>query len=422
MSETAPILFTAGGEAFTSASSNGHLRVQLNAFAERVDYHQQNVLMSELTVRYAKISQMLDRRNRDLSESNATRQEAQRLAHLGNWRVNLITQTIVWSDTMYELLALDSSQKPNLDNFMARVHPDDLAMVQQATTSLMQGHAPTDLVYRLVMPGGHIHWVRAQHVPEFNEYGVATSMHGTMQDITDAKNAELALIKNNGYLEALVQEIVQEIFSAQQATIYALVKLAESRDDDTGEHIERTSQYCRRLAQLVREQSPYAAQVDDSFIENITLASPLHDIGKVGIPDHILLKPGRLTPEEFELMKTHVTIGYQTLATVEQSYPNSGYLRVGMDIARYHHEKWDGSGYREGLSGEAIPLSARIMAIGDVYDALRSRRVYKEPFPHEECVRIILGGRGQHFDPVLTDLFVANQEDFRSIFDKSRHT
>ena len=157
MSETAPILFTAGGEAFTSASSNGHLRVQLNAFAERVDYHQQNVLMSELTVRYAKISQMLDRRNRDLSESNATRQEAQRLAHLGNWSVNLITQTLVWSDTMYELLALDPSQMPSM--LATRSLPSFAAISLQGTAiALMSQRISTpsisELLYNSVAPQG----------------------------------------------------------------------------------------------------------------------------------------------------------------------------------------------------------------------------------------------------------------------------
>ena len=153
------------------------------------------------------------------------------------------------------------------------------------------------------------------------------------------------------------------------------------------------------------------------MIHNIGLASSLHDIGKVGIPDYILLKPGKLTPEEFEIMKTHVTIGYDTLASVKKAYPANKFLEIGMEIARYHHERWNGSGYRDGLSGEAIPLSARIMAISDVYDALRSRRVYKEPYTHETSLRIIADARGQHFDPVLTDLFLQHHNEFRQIYD-----
>ncbi len=149
-------------------------------------------------------------------------------------------------------------------------------------------------------------------------------------------------------------------------------------------------------------------------------ASPLHDVGKVGIPDALLLKPGRLTSEEFEVMKTHVTLGYETLASVEKLYSGNKFLRFGMDIARYHHEKWDGSGYMEGLAGEAIHCRARIMALADVYDALRSRRVYKEPFPHEKAVEIITQGRGTHFDPAPVDLFLKNELSFRDIFDQSQ--
>ncbi len=148
-------------------------------------------------------------------------------------------------------------------------------------------------------------------------------------------------------------------------------------------------------------------------------ASPLHDIGKVGIPDAILLKPARLTPEEFEIMKTHVEIGYQTLISVEKHYPNNAFIRMGTDIARYHHEKWNGSGYLHGLSGEAIPLSARIMAVADVYDALRSKRVYKPAYPHERCVEIIAEVRGAHFDPPLVSLFMKNHVRFGEIFDRS---
>jgi len=149
------------------------------------------------------------------------------------------------------------------------------------------------------------------------------------------------------------------------------------------------------------------------------LASPLHDIGKVGIPDHILLKPGKLTPEEFAVMKTHVIIGYETLASVNASYPGNGYLQMGMDIARFHHEKWDGSGYMDGLKGEDIPLSARILALCDVYDALRSRRVYKEPFSHEKSREIILNGKGRHFDPVLVEAFNEHHTAFGEIFNQS---
>lgn len=173
------------------------------------------------------------------------------------------------------------------------------------------------------------------------------------------------------------------------------------------------------MAALLREGSVYAAQIDDRFVDNNAKASPLHDIGKVGIPDAILLKPGRLTPEEFAVMKTHVDIGYKTLASVQKHYPGNDFLQIGIEIARCHHEKWDGSGYQQGLAGTDIPLSARIMAVSDVYDALRSRRVYKEPYSHEKSTDILMSGRGSHFDPVLVDVFLAHQDEFRAIFDTS---
>jgi len=222
----------------------------------------------------------------------------------------------------------------------------------------------------------------------------------------------------NEQLEELVREKVKEITSSQVATIHALVKSAESRDDDTGAHIERTAGYCRLIAEKLFEDKLYADIVDRDFIDNIEMASPLHDIGKVGIEDAILLKPGQLTFEEFEIMKTHVTKGYETLASVESVYHENAFLKLGMEISRYHHEKWDGRGYMSGLSGEDIPLSARIMALSDVYDALRSKRVYKEPFSHEKTLGIITDGRGLHFDPVLVDVFMKHHSLFEEVFDR----
>ena len=222
----------------------------------------------------------------------------------------------------------------------------------------------------------------------------------------------------NEELEELVKEKVKEISASQIATIHALVKSAESRDDDTGAHIERTASYCRLLAEKLLEEEIYRETVDHNFVENIEMAAPLHDIGKVGIADAILLKPGRLTPEEFVVMKTHVSIGYETLASVANFYPGNSFLKLGMEISKCHHEKWDGTGYLGGLSGENIPLSARIMALSDVYDALRSRRVYKEPFPHEMTMGIINEGRGLHFDPILVDIFKKYDTLFEAIFDR----
>jgi putative two-component system response regulator len=152
------------------------------------------------------------------------------------------------------------------------------------------------------------------------------------------------------------------------------------------------------------------------FLESIYKASPLHDIGKVGISDAILLKPGKLTNEEFEIMKTHVDIGYQTLLRIGQRYKNNAFLKMGLDITRYHHEKWDGSGYPLGLSGDDIPLSARIMAISDVYDALRSKRVYKAAYSHEKSCVIMAEAKGRHFDPRLVDIFLGANTEFETLY------
>jgi len=239
----------------------------------------------------------------------------------------------------------------------------------------------------------------------------------------EERNRQLAISEGklrvyNEHLEELVEEKVKEIYASQIATIHALVKSAEARDDDTGAHIERTSAYCKIIAEKAREAGIYRSIIDDDYPENLAKASPLHDIGKVGIPDAILLKPGRLTGEEFDIMKTHVTIGYETLASVEKSYPGNAFLKLGMEIAKDHQEKWDGSGYAGGLSGEDIPLSARIMALSDVYDALRSKRVYKDGFPHQKAVDIIAEGRGSHFDPLLVDIFLQHHLLFKEIFDR----
>ena len=222
----------------------------------------------------------------------------------------------------------------------------------------------------------------------------------------------------NVHLEELVRDKVYEISASQIATIHALVKAAESRDDDTGAHIERTASYCKLIADKLWDAGLYPDDVDFFYAENIEKASPLHDIGKIGIADAILLKPGRLTPEEFEIMKTHVLKGYETLASVAKYYPSNTFLKFGMEISLYHHEKWDGSGYMSGLSREDIPLSARIMAVSDVYDALRSKRVYKEAFSHEKSIGIIAEGRGSHFDPVLIDVFMKDHTLFRDIYDR----
>gem|GEM_PF-2002883 len=192
---------------------------------------------------------------------------------------------------------------------------------------------------------------------------------------------------------------------SQMSTIFALAKLAESRDDATGKHIERVQRLCEVLVDTLIANPAFASTVDQRFATLLSNAAPLHDVGKVGIPDAVLLKPGPLTAEEFEVVKRHTVIGAETLAAVSKNHPSNEFIRMGMDIARSHHERWDGTGYPDGLAGNQIPLSARVMSVADVYEALRSPRSYKPAMPHDEAVRIIVDGAGKAFDPAIVKAF-----------------
>jgi len=209
----------------------------------------------------------------------------------------------------------------------------------------------------------------------------------------------------------------KKINEGQEVMISALVQLSESRENHADRHIERTGLLCRFIAYELSRTPDYAEYIDDVYIENIFRASQLHDIGKVGIPDRILLKPGKLTEEEFGIMKKHASIGADTLRKVQNEHPENRFLNMGIIIAQYHHEKWDGSGYPEGLAGEDIPLSARIMAVVDVYDALRTKRVYKAAYSHEESIIIIEKDRGNAFDPMICDILLRNQKKIEDIYD-----
>ncbi len=220
----------------------------------------------------------------------------------------------------------------------------------------------------------------------------------------------------NAYLEQQVAMRTRELAGIQEVTILAMASLAETRDTDTGNHIRRTQHYVRALAQALSAHPRFVRTLSPAYIELLFKSAPLHDIGKVGVPDRILLKPGRFTPEEFEIMKRHTVLGYEAIARAEADLGRPvPFLSMAKDIALYHQEKWDGSGYPEGRRGDDIPLSARLMAVADVYDALISRRVYKDGMPHEKAVAIMAEGRGSHFDPDVLDAFLALHERFRAI-------
>lgn len=218
------------------------------------------------------------------------------------------------------------------------------------------------------------------------------------------------------FLEHEVQRRTAELAAIQDVTIHAMASLAETRDNETGQHLRRTQFYVRTLAEALRQHPRFESLLTDQYIATLFKSAPLHDIGKVGIPDRILLKPGPFAPDEFEVMKTHTTLGRDAIEQAERQLGTPvAFLQTAKDIAYGHQEKWDGTGYPRGLRGEDIPLPARLMAVADVYDALITRRVYKPPMSHEAAVQLIVQGRGSHFDPDVVDAFLHVQQRFREI-------
>lgn len=232
----------------------------------------------------------------------------------------------------------------------------------------------------------------------------------------EAKQARDGLKDQNARLEAEVARRMAENDLTQRLSIRALAHLAETRDSETGNHIMRTQGYVQRLALRLRHHPRFAATLDDRYIDLLARSAPLHDIGKVGIPDHILLKPGKLTVDEMTIMKTHTVLGSDAIEQAEVDIEKPlAFLTTAKEIAHWHHEKWDGSGYPDGLAGDAIPVSARLMAIADVFDALISERPYKPPMPYDAARTIIESGRGKHFDPDVSDAFLSGFDDFVAI-------
>ncbi|MEE9213038.1 MAG: HD domain-containing phosphohydrolase [Phycisphaeraceae bacterium] len=258
--------------------------------------------------------------------------------------------------------------------------------------------------------------VRAEELPSYVYFILLTS-HTRPEEVVEglSAGADDFITKPFNSAELIVRVRAGERILALETrdlAIFALAKLAESRDPETGAHLERVRNYSRILAQHLANQPKYRDALDTEYVRLIYQTSPLHDIGKVGIPDAVLLKPGQLSDAEFEIMKIHTKLGAQTLDAALQSYPNARFLEMARDIAASHHERFDGSGYPEGLKGEHIPLCARIVALADVYDAVTSRRVYKGALPHDTTRTMIVEGSGSHFDPDVVSAFVRNEDKF----------
>ncbi len=251
-------------------------------------------------------------------------------------------------------------------------------------------------------------------------YFILLTSHGTLSEMIQglASGADDFIAKPYSPEEVLARiRAGERILSLEtrDVAIFALAKLAESRDVDTGAHLERVQHYCRCLSQQMASLDRYHDTIDAEFIRLIFQTSPLHDIGKVGIPDAVLLKPGRLDPKEFEIMQAHTTIGAETLGAALAKFPGVSFLSMARDIAATHHERFDGSGYPDKIGGYDIPLCGRIIALADVYDALTSKRVYKQAFTHDSAKSIIIEGKGTHFDPDVVDAFLAREENFLGI-------
>jgi putative two-component system response regulator len=213
----------------------------------------------------------------------------------------------------------------------------------------------------------------------------------------ERERSRFAMQAAEGFADLLEERLDQ----AQYATVFALARLAEERDDCTGKHLERVSIFCRELAVGLAETGHFTDQIDARFVRDIERSAPLHDIGKVGIPDSILLKPGKLSDEEWEIMRTHPAIGAETIAAIMKANPGASFLRMGYDVALCHHEMWDGKGYGQGLAGEDIPLAARILKVADCYDALTTWRPYKKPWTHEDAIGHLIRFGGTEFDPTV---------------------
>jgi len=224
------------------------------------------------------------------------------------------------------------------------------------------------------------------------------------------------LCNRNQWLEEEVSRRVSELNRMQEATIHVITTLAEFRDQETGNHIRRTQEYIRLIAENLEKLPAHAEYMAAEVTAQIVASAPMHDVGKIAIPDSILLKPGKLTPEEFEIMKMHAVRGFEILSQATRTFGQTGgFLEIAQQIARSHHEKWDGSGYPDGLAGTEIPLAARMMAVADVYDAVRSQRPYKKALSHEQAATILREGRGTHFDPEIVDVFLSCDTQVQNI-------
>jgi PAS domain S-box-containing protein len=288
--------------------------------------------------------------------------------------------------------------------------PETSKRLYQAFNSVyITGKTSNISEYEVIKKDGSIKYLEFSVSLMKDQEGRPTGFRGIARDVTERLKTE----KERRDLE-------NQLHNARAATILGLAKLAEYRDKGTGAHLERIREYAKIIAKEMAGLPAYKGYITEKYIDDIYKSSILHDIGKVGIQDSVLLKPGKLNPEEFDIMKRHTILGGDALTEIESRIEGRSFLTLGKEIAYYHHEKWNGTGYPDGLKGEDIPLSARIVAIADVYDALTTKRFYKEAFTHEKSRGIIISLKGSHFDPDVVDVFLANEKKFSRICAEKR--
>ena len=368
-----------------------NLRVELDVLAERLSYYAQNL---EIEV---------DKRAKQLEETEFRYRELYENIIDIVILVDRSSKILMANPRFYDTIGLKDGDKLDF-SFMSFVHPVDVPIVQDNMIArLLKEQNVQDFQFRLVSRQGKIYMVEC-NAKSIKKGRALVGFQMVIRDVTERKKLEQDLLES--------YKSVQE---ARTATILGLAKLAEYRDEDTGSHLERIREFARIITVELARSPKYASYITREYIEDIYNSAILHDIGKVGVPDSILLKPARLSPDEFDVIKRHSMLGGDALRAVESQIDGTSFLTLGKEIAYYHHEKWDGSGYPVGLKGSEIPLSARIVAIADVYDALTSKRVYKDAFSHEKALEIIKNDSGTHFDPDVVEAFLMNAEDFRRV-------
>ncbi len=368
-----------------------NLRMELDSLSERLSYYAHN-LEDEVEKR-AKALEESELRYRELYENIID------MVIL----VDRNNHILMANPRFYECIGIADTE--NLDvTFMSIVHPDDALLVEvRMVAQLLEENDVKDFQFRIMNREGITFDVEC-NARVIKKDSSLIGFQMVIRDITERKRLERDLLESYRHAQ-----------NARAATIVGLAKLAEYRDEATGAHLERIREYAHIIAKELANKTEYKGYITPDYIDDIYSSSILHDIGKVGVPDSVLLKPGKLTKEEFEVIKRHSSLGGDALKAVESQIEGKSFLTLGKEIAYFHHEKWDGTGYPKGLKGEEIPLSARIVALADVYDALTSKRIYKDAYTHDKAKEIIVSDSGKHFAPDVVEAFLLHEQEFKRI-------